>query len=308
MKKLLLLLFVGLAVVSCKKDDDASLSLDMPTSVDASSSFSLKVELTWGDVSNAEGYNIYRADDIFEDPEGLDYELIGTTDTNSYDDLSVESSSAYYYQIEAFSGSTTSDLSAPVAASTTTITADEAFDVLAEYTGGRRYDAASANDVPNIIIDVINEQAVAGTDLVFLIDNTGSMSDDIAQVKAALTDIISNLPPNNRLAMAVYNDANEDPDGWYEWFDLTEDYSQAQMFLDDISVYGGGDFPESVYDGIYNTVDFLSWGSDTKRMMLVIGDAPPLEGSLTVRTLSEVVDICNDMEVVANLYPILIND
>lgn len=306
MRKLLLLLFVGLAVVSCKKDDEASLSLDMPTSVDASSNFALKVELAWGAVTNAEGYNIYRADESFEDPEGLDYTLVGTSDTNSYDDLSVESSSAYYYRIEAFSGDTTSDLSAPVAATTITITADEAFDVLAEYTGGRRYDAMSATEVPDIIIDVITEQAVEGTDLVFLIDNTFSMSNDIDEVKAALTDIISNLPANNRLAMAVYNDANEDPDGWYDWFDLTEDYSQAQTFLDEISVYGGGDFPESVYDGLYNTVDFLSWGSDTKRMILVIGDAPPLEGSLTNHTLSEVVDICNDMDVVANLYPILI--
>ncbi len=83
-------------------------------------------------------------------------------------------------------------------------------------------------------------------------------------------------------------------------------YDSVDILFNNAGHGSGGDFPESVYDGLYNTVDFLSWGSDTKRMILVIGDAPPLEGSLTTRTLSEVVDICNDMDVVANLYPILI--
>jgi hypothetical protein len=107
--------------------------------------------------------------------------------------------------------------------------------------------------------------------------------------------------------MAVYNDANEDPTGWYSWFDLTTDYTLAISYLNDINVYGGGDFPESVYDGIYLTVDNLSWSSSSKRMILVIGDAPPLDGDLTTYSLKQVIDKCESMSIDVNLYPVLIS-
>jgi hypothetical protein len=301
----ILLLFIG--IYSCEQSKDEP-KPTTPENLAASDEYALKIVVSWDDAENAESFDVYRAVyDFFADPADLSFSLVGNTENTTYEDLSVESSASYYYKIKAVNGSGESEFSDAVVGYTITLTADEAFTALAEYTGGVRYDAGSASEVPDIINTVIDEQASSNTDLVFLIDNTASMSDDISEVKSSLTTIINNLPGGTKLAMAVYNDANEDPTGWYSWFDLTTDYTLAISYLNDITVYGGGDLPESVYDGIYLTVDNLSWSSSSKRMILVIGDAPPLDGDLTTYSLKQVIDKCESMSIDVNLYPVLIS-
>lgn len=282
--------------------------LSIPENVLASDDKALSITLTWDEVEGSEGYNIYRADYI-EDTltEKLSFDLIGETDIASYDDISVISELSYYYKILAFSEDTESEFSEFILGSTILLSVEEAFNGLASYTDGEKYDASTASEVPNIIINVINDQvAGANTDLVFLIDNTGSMSDDIGYIITNLTSIISELPAGTKLSIAVYNDANLDAEGWYKYTELSSVYSNAVSFLNSISVYGGGDIPESVYDGIYLTVDKLSWRESSKKMIIVIGDAPPLEGELTTYSLAQVIDKCTKNEISVNLYPILI--
>lgn len=308
-KTKLLIVFLalsGLFFSSCEKEE---INLSIPENVYASSIHSLKIIISWDAVSDAGGYNIYRADyDYYTyDPEDLVYSKIGSTTGTTYEDLDVISGTSYYYKIEAYKGDSKGNMSEPILGYTTTLSAEEAFDALADYTDGTRYDASSASEVPSIIIEIINNHAVSNTDLIFLIDNTGSMYDDIYEVQEAISSIMSELPSGTRVGAAVYNDLNEDPTGWYDWTDLTTNYSVTSTFINNISVYGGGDYPESVYDGIYLTADNMSWASSSKRIMIVIGDAPPLEGSLTNYTLAEVVEKCKSIGLTVNLYPILIS-
>ncbi|MBU8891988.1 MAG: VWA domain-containing protein [Bacteroidales bacterium] len=303
----ILFLFISLFALvftSCEKDVNLSIVENVYTSDD----YSLKVIISWDAVSDADGYNIYRADydySVYE-PTELIYTKIGITSATSYEDWDVLSGTTYYYRVEAYSGSSTGALSDPILGITTTLTAAEAFDVLAEYTDGITYNAYSAAEVPTMINQIISNHAVPNTDLVFLIDNTASMVDDIYQVQQAISNIMAALPSGTRVGAAVYNDLNEDPYGWYDWEDLTTIYSIPSEFINTISVYGGGDWPESVYDGIVNTVSDMSWTSGSKRIMIVIGDAPPLEGDLTNYTLNDVIEECTSLGVTINLYPILI--
>lgn len=299
----LLLVVATLLTVSCKKEDPAP---SAPQSVRASDNFALKIEVKWEVSTNTEGYYVYRAD-YNADTTLLNYALVATVkDSTTYIDLDVISESAYYYKIVAFRGDNESDKSDKALGRTIQITANEAYNLLAELTGGIRYDATRASEVPDIIIKIITENASTGTDLVFLIDNTGSMGDDIYEVKQALNNIISRLPSGTMLGAASYNDANEIPTTWYNWENLTSEYSKISTFINAISAFGGGDLAESVYDGLYQTLDKMSWSSTRKRMIIIIGDAPPLEGSLTTYSLKEVADKCKNLGVVANLYPILI--
>lgn len=292
-------------LVNCTKDEPIVLS--QPEALIASTEFALKIDLSWSPVPNAEGYNIYRADYSFT-LEETEFILIDEVEgQENYTDITVNSSSQYYYKIEAFTSNVVSELSTEAIGQTRAVTAEEAFDILAEFTGGTVYNANSADEVPDAIIDIINDNAPANTDLVFLIDNTSSMSDDIFEVKNSINNIIDQLPSGVRLGMATYNDANTTID-WYFSLDLNSDYNQAITFLDDIGVFGGGDAPESVYDGIYLTLNQMSWNSTSERIIIVIGDAPPLEGSRTVYTLKNVVDEANRLDIDVNLYPILIED
>lgn len=189
--------------------------------------------------------------------------------------------------------------------STKIITADDAFTEIANQTGGKRYDAIGAKNVPAMIIDIINQNALPNTDIFFLIDNTGSMGDDIAEVKSALNNIISKLPTGSRLGMATYNDNNYDSN-WFKFSDLNTDFNVSRSFLNSISVYGGGDIPESVYDGVYETVNQGTWRSTSKRFIIVIGDAPPQEGRYSKFSYDQVIEACLAKGLTVNLYPILI--
>jgi len=295
---------IALFMVSCEKDVNLSKVENVYTSDD----YALKIEIEWDAVSDAEGYNVYRADyDYYYDlVDNLVYTKIGSTESTFYEDFDVVSSSYYYYQIEAYSGDSKGAKSEPILGTTSYLTTSEAFDALADYTDGLRYNASSASEVPTMINQIISNHAVANTDLVFLIDNTGSMYDDIYQVQQAIANIMASLPSGTRVGAAVYNDLNEDPYGWYDYTNLTSTYSVTSDFINAISTYGGGDTPESVYDGIVNAVNDMSWASSSKRIMIVIGDAPPLEGELTNYTLGEVIEECTSMGVTVNLYPILI--
>lgn len=276
-----------------------------PTNLTATDEFGLRVDLTWTGSTDAV-YTIYRADGDGETPTDSEFVEIATSDSTTYSDLDVVSSSSYYYRLKASNSAGSSDLSETVLGSTVYISAEESFQTIAKYTGGKRYDVSYAEEIPDAIIEIIEKHGTANVDLVFLIDNTGSMDNDISEVKSSLNDIIAMLDPNTRLSIATYNDANEDPSNWYHCMQFTTDYTLATDFLNNIDVYGGGDFPESVYDGLYETMTQLTWSSSKKRMIIVIGDAPPLEGAYSSHSLSEIVKMCTEGGIDVNLYPILI--
>lgn len=185
-----------------------------------------------------------------------------------------------------------------------------AFKKLARETKGEAYYCRGAARLPAKLREILGKHAVAGTDVVFLIDNTGSMVDDIDAVKANVTRIISDLGrlPDVRMAVATYGDSVYDGEMWYNEMDFTADVPQLQEYIEQIGIAGGGDLPESVYDGIWNVCRNLTWRSDTKRMILVIGDAPPLEHKKqTTHSLADVLASCRKNDILVNLYPVLVS-
>ena len=57
------------------------------------------------------------------------------------------------------------------------------FELLAQETGGEYNIAETSDNLVATIIDVLNSHANEGSDLMFLIDKTGSMGDDIEEVR-----------------------------------------------------------------------------------------------------------------------------
>jgi hypothetical protein len=301
----LMLMFVVSLTTSCSKED--KVILDQPQDL-SYGSYGLKIELSWSKVDKAEGYYIYRAEGSYsDDPETLDYSKVGSTEDSVYSDTDVTPSTYYYYYIVAYSGSSKSDISEYSMGYTDALsTVEIKFSDFADATGGKLYSVDYATDVPVAINTIIDEHGSANADVVFLIDNTGSMSDDIYEVQTALSTIIANLPSGTKVGAAYYNDNNVIlDDTWYGSIDLTTDYASVTTFINSLSADGGGDTPESVYDGVYNVVDQMSWSSSNK-IIIVIGDAEPLEGDLTRHTYEEVIAKCTTAGIAVNLYPILI--
>ncbi len=116
-------------------------------------------------------------------------------------------------------------------------------------------------------------------DLVFLMDATGSMDDEIAKLKASVRDIaaqIARLPgqPDLCLGLVAYRDRGDQ--FLVRRHDLTNDLSAFQAVLGRLRADGGGDEPEALDEALKIAVDSIAWrGPGTTRLVVLIADAPP---------------------------------
>jgi PKD repeat protein/lysophospholipase L1-like esterase len=123
----------------------------------------------------------------------------------------------------------------------------------------------------------------ADIDVVFVVDTTGSMEDEIAQVRADLSDIVAQLAAatdSYRVAVVSYRDfpaRTGDSIDYPSRVDqtFTEDLASIQDAIDALTAEGGGDDPETVFSGIQAALE-LPWRPGVTKIALVIGDAPAL--------------------------------
>jgi Mg-chelatase subunit ChlD len=115
-------------------------------------------------------------------------------------------------------------------------------------------------------------------DLVFLVDATGSMGDEIAKLKGsmrAMSQQISQLPgqPDICYGLVAYRDRG---DAYLtRTHDFTDDLGAFQQMLARVQAGGGGDTPEALNEALHEVVHRLSWRTEAARMVVLVADAPP---------------------------------
>lgn len=118
-------------------------------------------------------------------------------------------------------------------------------------------------------------------EVVFLLDSTGSMNDEILSVKSHIRNIVeeamSGTPrPLVRVGIVTYRDhPPEDGNYVYRKIELNDDIEAVMDSLHDIEASGGGDGPEAVADGLFVAVNGMGWSDDARKLIFLIGDAPP---------------------------------
>lgn len=131
-----------------------------------------------------------------------------------------------------------------------------------------------------VMLDVPPAPPRARLDLVFLVDATGSMGDEIAKLKATLRTItaeVARLPsrPDICLGLVAYRDRGDA--FLLRSHDLSNDVGAfLQQALNPLQAAGGGDYAEAMNEALHETVHQISWrGSGTTRMVILLADAPP---------------------------------
>ena len=115
-------------------------------------------------------------------------------------------------------------------------------------------------------------------DLMFVIDTTGSMGDELNYLKEEISDVISAISEKNplysiNLALLFYRDIGDEYVTKY--FDFTPDIAEQQKNLSRQSANGGGDFPEAVDKALSEAVE-KNWSSNyATRLIFHVCDAPP---------------------------------
>lgn len=149
------------------------------------------------------------------------------------------------------------------------------------------------HDGINIIPIEENCKAPNTVDIVFAVDATGSMGDEIGYLKAELSDIIGKLKNkqtglNINLGSIFYRD--ESDQYVIRKSDLSNDIDKTLKFIGEQTADGGGDFPEAVEMALQEAVNGMKWSDDAvARILFLILDAPPHETPEVKEKLKEII-------------------
>lgn len=126
-------------------------------------------------------------------------------------------------------------------------------------------------------------------DIAFIVDATGSMSDEIDFLKKDLTYIIEKVQEeqtaaNIRTAALFYRD--EGDEYITKMSDFTSNLSTTTSFISKQHADGGGDYPEAVHTALEVGLQQLSWREENSiRLAFMLLDAPPHYQSDVVASL-----------------------
>ncbi len=148
-----------------------------------------------------------------------------------------------------------------------------------EANGGQGDAGKAARDVARALGFTPSPLPFSGPlDIAFVIDSTGSMWDEIEEVKENVTTLagqIAGIDSDYRLALVDYKDIEEEESEYQSRLDLdfTNDVTAFDREVSGLEAFGGGDEPESVYSGLMTALD-LDWRAGAKKIVVQIGDAP----------------------------------
>ncbi len=120
--------------------------------------------------------------------------------------------------------------------------------------------------------------AMADLDLVFVMDATGSMDDEIRDVQANLLGLIrvlTRLAPTLNVGFVAFKDRGDDY--LVRSFPLTamrgDNLARIQAFVEQLEASGGGDVPEPVAYALEQGIA-MTWRPKAQGRIVVVGDAP----------------------------------
>lgn len=116
------------------------------------------------------------------------------------------------------------------------------------------------------------------TDILFMIDATGSMGDELEYLKTELKDVINRSKPgektNVRFSCNVYRDQGDDY--VVRNFAFSNNIDDVLANLSGQSAAGGGDYEEAVEQALDSAINGHSWSSQARaRLLFLVLDAPP---------------------------------
>ncbi|MEN0004245.1 MAG: carboxypeptidase regulatory-like domain-containing protein [Bacteroidota bacterium] len=131
-------------------------------------------------------------------------------------------------------------------------------------------------NIQEMRVDCNLPQAV---DIVFAVDATGSMQDEINYLKAELNDVITRIKDtlptiDLRLGSVFYRDHS---DAYLtRQSPLSSDISKTTTFIENQNAGGGGDYPEAVEDALQVAINDMEWSPNAiTRIIFLVLDAPP---------------------------------
>ncbi|MBR1910998.1 MAG: VWA domain-containing protein [Treponema sp.] len=182
------------------------------------------------------------------------------------------------------------------------------FNNLADRGNGMMMYSKGADALPDDLYNLVDSINPKGdVDIVFAIDATGSMKDDLESLKKTWVPMLMEQLEDFehiRLGLLFYRDYKDD----YSYkqlpvklFEFTDSGEEFQKNINSIRIRGseGGDIPEPVYEALYASLKYFDWRPDATKKIILIGDAAPHSkprGKIKV-TQDSVMKLAEEMDV-----------
>lgn len=144
-----------------------------------------------------------------------------------------------------------------------------------------RFDTARPDDA--VVLELGKARApitAPVVDVAFVLDTTGSMSEEIREVKETLRRVTDTLEARGvrvRIGLVEYKDKGDD--FVTKTYPMTSDVAAFSRTIAHIQASGGGDMPENVNEGLEVALRDLQWSErSSARLAFLIADAPPQLG------------------------------
>jgi Mg-chelatase subunit ChlD len=162
----------------------------------------------------------------------------------------------------------------------------QAFRIVAEYdnsSGEATLTRGASDEATEIILNSSVAPATIALDVLFLLDATGSMDDEISRVQDTITSIAERVQslqsrPELRFGLVAYRDHGDEYVTRSSAF--THDLPDFRKALLQVRAAGGGDTPEALNEGLESAINDMDWSERAVRLTFLIADAPPhIEGT-----------------------------
>lgn len=162
--------------------------------------------------------------------------------------------------------------------------AAEKFKEIADFNKGKMIFSDGPESLPDDIMKLMDDiPSKEVVDIVFTIDTTGSMKDDLKKLKEEwIPKLIEKAGDYKslRLGLLLYRDYGDN----YKLmnlpvyrYDFTDNVEVFKKNLNKVKIIGkeGGDIPEAVYEALFASMDFYVWRENAVKKIILIGDAEP---------------------------------
>ncbi len=133
--------------------------------------------------------------------------------------------------------------------------------------------------------------APTNVDIVWAVDATGSMGDEIEYLKTEVLDVIGRAKNNNpalsfRMGTAFYRDKGDEY--IVKSSGLSPDIARTVEFIQKQSAGGGGDYPEAVHSALEEVVYGQKWSENAiARICFLVLDASPHQDPAVIASLQK---------------------
>jgi hypothetical protein len=132
-------------------------------------------------------------------------------------------------------------------------------------------------------------------DIMFVVDTTGSMEDELNYLEAELKDVVKRVSDEHANQLGIRISANFYKDRYDDYivkpYPFTTDMNKVTDQFSKQKADGGGDYPEAVDQALRDALHEHKWSEDARaRLLFLVLDAPPHDDAQVIDEMKQLTE------------------